>query len=680
MKNFEKTTMKHKIYKLIFLLFSVLVVTNCKDQSSKKIVNKEPNTALISLDGNWDFAIDSIATGLKENWKNGIPAKSSYEVEVPHTWNIEEGTEDYAGLAWYQKEIKLPIDWKGKNVRIKFEAVYHDAVVYVNGKKVGENLNAGYTPFIIDITNFVSFEKANTVVVSVNNEFSENNLPYDTSFDWSNDGGIIRSVSLESTGKPSFKYVHINPEINLQDSSGIIKIAVKFWEKDIDKVALNFIIKAKETGESIKSLEQELQVIDGECSLNIPLGKIKPWHFDAPNLYELKSVITTEEGVSDKEVSVFGFKDVEIIGEQFFLNGEPVRLPGLEYMPGSNPKYGIAEPRSYMDSIVRSMKDLNVCVTRFHWQQDDYMLSLLDKYGILVQEELPWWQNPKRLTPELVNTAHKQLTDMIETHYNHASIFSWGISNEINGDTDKSAYIELRDFVKGKDSTRFVTIISNRIWQKQKDDESLLCDIPTWNEYIGTWHGKDRNELPNKFDVVKNAIGKRPLLITENGLCEPANSGGDTRRIDDMLFHIKEWGSHPYVMGYIYFCLNDYRTQMGEEGFGKFKIRRHGITDVALNPKPSYYVLKQLASPIDITKVERVNSSTAKIGIKVKNNIPAYTLRGYKLKYQTSENKLVEINLPTLNAEDNFTTDLKQINPKFAFQIIRPGGFVVIEY
>lgn len=640
---------------ILFLLIFIVLSTNCNSQS---IV--ENNNSIVSLDGNWQFAIDSTGLGAKEHWENGIPVKLSREVTVPHTWNIEAGTEDYEGLAWYQKSLKLPIDWKGKNVRIKFEAVYHDAVVYVNGEKVGENLNAGYTPFTLDITNFVSFEKLNTVVVSVNNQFAKSNLPYDTSFDWSNDGGIIRSVSLESSGKPSFKYVHVNPKLNLQDSSGIIKIAIKLWEKDIKNVALNFNVTDKATGESIKAIQQELQMIDGVGVLNIPLGKIKPWHFDAPNLYELKSVITTEKGVSDEDVSVFGFKKVEIIGEQFFLNGEPVRLPGLEYMPGSNPKYGIAEPRSYMDSIVRSMKDLNVCITRFHWQQDAYMLSLLDKYGILVQEELPWWQNPKRLTPELVQTAHKQLSDMIDAHYNHASVFSWGISNEINGDTDKNAYKELRDFVKSKDSTRFVTIISNRIWEKQKEDETLLCDIPTWNEYIGTWHGKDRNELPNKFDIVKSAIGDRPLLITENGLCEPANSGGDTRRIDDMLFHIKEWSSHPYVMGYIYFCLNDYRTQMGEEGFGKFKIRRHGITDVALNPKPSYHVLKQLAAPIDITKVERVDSSTAKIEIKVKNNIPAYTLRGYTLQYQTNENKLVEINLPTLHAGAAFTTDAKK--------------------
>ncbi|MFA9192334.1 sugar-binding domain-containing protein [Flavobacterium sp. FZUC8N2.13] len=672
--------MKNKILSFPLLFLLIFMFTDCKNDSSVKKINKDYDEAVLSLDGNWEFAIDSTKLGYKKDWVNGIPSKSSRTVKVPHTWNIEDKTEDYFGLAWYQKEIKLPSGWKGKNIRIKFEAVYHDAVVYVNGKKVGENSNAGYTPFTLDITKFVSYEKSNIIVVSVNNEFSKNNLPYEKSFDWGNDGGIIRSVSIKATGKPSFKYVHVTPKIELKDSTGIIKVVVKLWEKNVNEVQVDFNIKDQKTAVILKTVSKKLKVINGECSTSIYLGKIKPWHFDSPNLYELESEIKTDLGITDKQFSVFGFKKVEIVGDQFFLNGESIRLPGIEYMPGSNPKYGIVEPKRYMDSIVRSMKDLNICITRFHWQQDDYMLSLMDKYGILVQEELPWWQNPKRLTPQLVLTAHKQLSDMIDAHYNHPSVFSWGISNEINGDTDKKTYIALRNFVKNKDSMRFVTIVSNRIWEKQKEDETLLGDIPTWNEYIGTWHGKDRNELPNKFDIVKSAIGKRPLLITENGLCEPANSGGDTRRIDDMLFHIKEWSSQPYVMGYIYFCLNDYRTQMGEEGFGKFKIRRHGITDVALNPKPSYYVLKQLASPVDITKVERVNNSTAKIEIKVKNTIPSYTLRGYKLQYKNNANKLFEIKLPILKAGDTFAINLKEINARFAFQIVRPDGFLVIKY
>lgn len=186
--------------------------------------------------------------------------------------------------------------------------------------------------------------------------------------------------------------------------------------------------------------------------------------------------------------------------------------------------------------------------------------------------------------------------------------------------------------------------------------------------------------MPGKLEIIKNAIGNRPLLITENGLCEPVNAGGDARRIDDMLFHIKEWTSQDFVIGYIYFCLNDYRTHMGEEGFGKYKIRRHGVADVALNPKSSYSVLKQLASPINITKVERVDNSTAMVEIKVKSDIPEYTLYSYSLQYETINNKIVKIDLPVLKPGDIYSTKLKQINSRFAFKILRPNGFCVIQY
>jgi len=654
--------------KLVILLISISFFT------------KGQNRQIVSLDGFWQFAIDSTNRGMNDNWQNEIPSQFSHEVKVPHTWNIEADTEDYAGLAWYQKNIDLQNDWKNKNIRLKFNAVYHDAIVFINGKKAGEHLNSGYTPFVIDITQFVNFTSKNSIVVKVDNTYSDKMFPYKKSFDWVNDGGIIRPVSIEITGKPSFRSVHVTPKFNTEDSIGEATVSIKLWENNIKKAAFKLIIKEKKSGKVVQAITSELKSLNGVFSKTIKLGKIKPWHFDFPNLYVLETSIINQDGISDNEISTFGFKKLELKDDQLFLNRENIRLPGIEYMPSSNPRYGAAETFAYMDSVVRAMKDLNICITRFHWQQDDYLLNLLDEYGILVQEEMPWWQNPGNLTPELINTAQKQLADNIESHYNHPCIFSWGISNEVCGNTDKSNFVNLRDFIKKLDSTRFVTVVSNEIWAKQKDDKSLICDIPTWNEYMGTWHGKSRNEIPEKFDVIKKAIGNRPLLITENGLCEPMFAGGDARRIDDMLFHTKEWAKQPFVIGYIYFCMNDYRTQMGEEGLGKFKIRRHGITDMYLSPKPSYYVLKQIASPIDITKVERLDNSDAKIEIKVKNSIPDYILRSYKIQYKTIDNKLIEIPLRDLKPGDIFSTALRQVNSSFSFKILRPNGFCVIQY
>ncbi|MDO9257072.1 MAG: hypothetical protein Q7U54_16250 [Bacteroidales bacterium] len=79
-------------------------------------------------------------------------------------------------------------------------------------------------------------------------------------------------------------------------------------------------------------------------------------------------------------------------------------------------------------------------------------------------------------------------------------------------------------------------------------------------------------------------------------------------------------------------------------------------------------------------KVQRIDNSTAKIQIRVKNDIPEYTLRSYKIQYYTIDNTLMEIALPVLKPGDTYATELKHVNSGFAFKIIRPNGFYVTKY
>lgn len=94
--------------------------------------------------------------------------KNAREVTIPHTWNVEEGTEDYWGKGWYETVISVEEDWLKGSVRLFFRAVYHDAFVYVNGEKAGEHLGSGYTPFEINITEFL-VPGENTVTVCARN-------------------------------------------------------------------------------------------------------------------------------------------------------------------------------------------------------------------------------------------------------------------------------------------------------------------------------------------------------------------------------------------------------------------------------------------------------------------------------------------------------------------------------
>ncbi len=53
----------------------------------------------ISLDGLWKFTKDSMNQGFNQNWTNGLPSELIREVIVPHTWNVDAGSEDYNGQA-----------------------------------------------------------------------------------------------------------------------------------------------------------------------------------------------------------------------------------------------------------------------------------------------------------------------------------------------------------------------------------------------------------------------------------------------------------------------------------------------------------------------------------------------------------------------------------------------------
>ena len=76
--------------------------------------------------------------------------------------------------------------------------------------------------------------------------------------------------------------------------------------------------------------------------------------------------------VSDYRKENFGFRKIELKEDRLILNGEAVRLPGIEDMPGSHPHVGMAE----------SKEDIEEGCT------------MMDSLGILVQEEISWWAGP----------------------------------------------------------------------------------------------------------------------------------------------------------------------------------------------------------------------------------------------------------------------------------------------
>lgn len=666
-----------KTFGLILLLICTMFLASFY-KGEKQAVRK-----IISLNGSWNFSVDSLSIGKSNHWEtNGLPKNTSRIVSVPHVWNVEKGLEKYTGNCWYERDFEVSESDLQKTVRIQFDAVYHDAVIYINGKKAGEHIGSGYNRFFIDISSFIK-KGNNTLTVIVNNDFSRNTIPFLKSYDWANDGGIYRSVSLVITEPQAVKNIKIVGTPN--GSKGVADIDVSFIENSkIDFSKLKLMVKITEENQATNKiifnseLKGKLENDDFKTVLNF--DKINPWHFDAPNLYKLTLQLFIDGNLKDEYTTVFGFRSIKIEKNRYVLNGEPIRLMGVEWMPGSNMERSMAETTADFEKNLKLMKNANCIFTRFHWQQDEAVFDWCDRNGILVQEEIPYWGGATMLNDTLLALGRKHLIEMTENHYNHPSIISWGIGNELESHNPENVnrLRTLYNEAKKIDASRLVNFVSNKLHKGkpiQKDyvpDASGEFDMLMFNEYYSTWFGQSIDVIGGELDRISGEYNNKPITISEWGLCEPAHKGGDPRRIKEMAEQLEIYGSKDYVAGAIYFCLNDYRTHMGEDFTYAYPLRVHGVCDIFGNPKPSYYALKKESSPVIIKSVE-IKNGTANITLLGKNTIPSYTLRNYVI---VCGNEKVVIDKLEPGQERTFKIKIRANE----FSIIRPTGFEVVNH
>lgn len=595
---------------------------------------------------NWIFQIGKDESCLRDGCK----------VTVPHTWNIEAGREDVTGTGWYRHTWTVPEEWKEKRVRVKFHAVYHEAVVYVNGVQAGEHRHSGYTPFVLDVTGYLKYGETNELTVQVNNEYSEKLLPHMRSFDWANDGGLIRDVELIVTGQTFIKDLktEAKPVLTSNNSRQDAGHAVFGFDLalggDVNPAALQLEW-------TLRQGQKEILCGQSDCAEPLVsverkvLENVSYWHFDAPELYELSLCLRYDGEVADTLETNIGFRTLRVEGSRIYFNGEPVRLCGTEWMPGSDPAFGSAETKEQLEKMLIRLKESNCVFTRFHWQQDDFVYDWCDRHGMLVQEEIPYWgRNPALAGDTQLEIFKQQAEEMITAHRNHPSIIAWGVGNELNAQAEETIqYIkDALVFTRALDHDRTANYVSNSFYEDPKHDGTIYGDMMMINEYTGTWM-PDR-EAHEEISRLLQMNPDKPLIPSEFGLCEPAFSGGDVRRAELFLEKMAIYRCYPRIAGTINFCLNDYRTQMGEAGEGKLRCRIHGSTELDGTPKPSYFTVQSECAPFLLQWVQDVVTLTCRA------DLPCYKMSGYTAHLRDIEGKvLARISIPNLEPGQTWT-------------------------
>jgi beta-galactosidase len=655
---------------------------------------------IVSLCGEWFFRTDPDNSGSQQNWYDAhAPGKDWRSVSVPHTWQVEDPLIDYRGVAWYWRRFDAPATWQQSAVRVEFEAVFHTATVWVNGSPAGEHARKGYTAFTLDIGHLMRWGQTNAIAVRVDNAFNPQMLPRGQSSDWANDGGIFRPVQLLVTPKTFVERVDIDAVPDLNRGDGRLAIAahirntgLRIWNgkssfRIVDE-ATALTVLADSQGRAFSLKPNTVQSLTFQTTL----PKAKLWQFDRPNLYRLEFSISGERD-GHSFTTTFGVRKLEIRDGAFHLNGERVRLMGVERMAGSNSEFGMAEPAEWITKNHADMKHLNCIFTRVHWPQDRRVLEYCDRHGILMQTEVPaWgWETFKDMgaqpDADIMENGLEQLREMIARDRNHPSVVVWGLCNEIAGQNPPAYQFARRMLEEAKqlDPGRLCSYASNSLDKTPQRDVAVLMDFIETNEYYGSWAPGGEQDVARHLDELHAAFPGKPIVVSEYGYCACAANRpeGDEHRMEIMRSHDIAMRSKDFVGGAIFFCYNDYRTHVGDRGVGALQQRVHGVVDVYGAPKPSYELLRRECSPVEsVTAKNELNKF--QIFIKVRGDLPVYALRGYRVRglfFGQGDIPIerCEVNLPEAAPGSETTLEMvftqSEVPLQVQIDVLRPTSF-----
>src|SRR6266498_1533072 len=333
----------------------------------------------IPLSGEWSFSIDEDQVGEQQGWMNpNFDDTSWVTVNVPHTWNVMPEHSEYEGIGWYRRAFSIPMEAQNAHLRLRFDAVFYLARVWLNGQYLGQH-EGGYTPFEFDITSLAKAGEENVIAIQVDNLRATNRIPVvirpDWSFDWWNYGGITREVSFEITSRAFIARQEI---VSIPHLTGM---------DEADSATLTATIKVNNTSDSALDGMIHVELLDdatsqsvltspvlapisvpadnsAEVQISVKFASPKLWHFDHPNLYRWSVSLLDADGqvLHTNEVTI-GIRSIELKDGYFYLNGEQVRLVGVT-RHADYPGQGSAETVTAMAADYDDLKTLNEVFSR----------------------------------------------------------------------------------------------------------------------------------------------------------------------------------------------------------------------------------------------------------------------------------------------------------------------------
>ena len=420
---------------------------------------------------------------LNTDWRFTGPDKTISMVDLPHTWNAvdgQDGGNDYwRGSCTYEKRFPAPaFDPRSQCVYLEFQGVNASAKVTLNGKPVMTH-DGGYSTFRAEVTALLAEE--NTLIVEADN--SVNDRVYPQKADFTFYGGIYRDVNLIILSKNHFDMDYyggsglaVTPEVSGKDG----KVRVRTWHNGETAAVSVALLDAE--GNTVASGEGT------DTVLTIP--DVHLWDgLDDPYLYRCEAELTVDGMVADKVCCNFGVRSYAFDPQKgFFLNGRSYPLQGVSRHQDRK-GLGNALTKAHHEEDMSLIREIGANTIRLaHYQHDQYFYDLCDRYGMVVWAEIPYIS--EHMPGGRENTV-SQMKELIVQNYNHPSIVTWGLSNEITISTKNNKdmldnHRMLNDLVHEMDPARPTTLACYAVCGPF-NKVAHISDLVSWNLYLG-WY------------------------------------------------------------------------------------------------------------------------------------------------------------------------------------------------
>jgi beta-galactosidase len=510
-------------------LISVFLLTGCnklqKSGIEKLSLTDDPRTEVL-FDFGWQFNRGDVENGEAAD----LNTSSWRLVDLPHDWSIEDipGTDSpidsnavgaiatgytVGGTGWYRKTFYVPSELKGKNFQVRFDGIYMNADVWLNGQHLG-NHPYGYTSFWYDITDKLKFGSDNVLAVKVKNEGRNSR--------WYTGSGIYRHVWLTILNNIYIEqwgaYI-TTPEITDPEAKVIVRTRTHNGSDAAGEYALTVSIIDPQGKEAAKSSVN--QSLDAGASFefvnNLNITNPQLWSVDNPVLYKAICEITRTGGgnppdVLDRIETNFGIRTISFDAQNgFMLNGVTLKIKGGCVHHDNGPLGAAAFDRAELRRVQLMKASGFNSIRCAHNPPSPAFLDACDREGILVMDESfdMWYNanNPDDYHLYFHEWWQKDLESMVYRDRNHPSVIMWSIGNEI-GVTNTPEGVEMgrkqADYVRSLDPTRPVTSAVNSI-TPAKDPYFAILDVGGYN-YARNRYVDDHKRFPERVMIATESF------------------------------------------------------------------------------------------------------------------------------------------------------------------------------